>query len=46
MTFHPKLCNVIKHDHPEFLYFSLYRGYVFWVFVFFFFKGSILNPTD
>lgn len=45
MTFHPKLCNVIKHDHPEFLYFSLYRGYVFWVF-FFFFKGNILNPTD
>lgn len=38
MTFHPKLCNVIKHDHPEFLYFSLYRGYVFWVFFFFFLR--------
>lgn len=25
MTFHSKLCSVIKHDHPEFLYFSLYR---------------------
>ena len=37
MTFHPKLCNVIIHDHPEFLYFSLYRGYVFWV-VFFFLR--------
>ena len=37
MTFHPKLCNVIIHDHPEFLYFSLYRGYVFWVVFFFFF---------
>lgn len=40
MTFHPKLCNVIKHDHPEFLYFLctevMYSGCLF-----FFFKGNI-----